>query len=141
MSLPVIFFYIDSRFKTIDSVSSSNFKIDLNQTLLFPPNAVFYIDDISIPHSWYTVEENMNDKLYIYLSPKEVNQDNDGVIYKIIKIESGNYTGADLATELNLKINEQLTIAGKPNVFQCYFNAKKKPYQYQQYIMKSHFKY
>ena len=83
MSLPVKKIYIDSRFKTNDSVSSSNFKIDLKQTLLFPPNSVFYIDDISIPHSWYTVEENVNDKLYIYLSPKEVNEDNDGVIYKI----------------------------------------------------------
>ena len=92
---------------------------------MFPPNSVFYIDDISIPHSWYTVEENVNDKLYIYLSPKDVNEDNDGVIYKIIKIESGNYTGADLATELNLKINQQLTITGKPNFFQVNFNAKK----------------
>ena len=48
--LPTIFFYIDSRSKTSDSVSSSNFKIDLQTTLLFPENSVFYIDDISIPH-------------------------------------------------------------------------------------------
>ena len=42
MSLPVKKIYIDSRFKAHDSVSSSNFKIDLKQTLLFPPNSVLY---------------------------------------------------------------------------------------------------
>jgi hypothetical protein len=65
--LPIKKIYIDSRYKTADSVSSSNFKIDLQTTLLFPENSVFYIDDISIPHSWYTVENDINDRIYIYI--------------------------------------------------------------------------
>ena len=97
MSLPIKKIYIDTRFKTSDSKSSSNFKIDLPNSLYFPSNSVFYIDDIAIPHSWYTIEENINDKLYIYVSPKEPDQDNNGVICRIIKLNYGNYTGADLS--------------------------------------------
>ena len=70
--LPIKKIYIDSKFKTLDSVSSSNFKIDLQSTLLFPENSVFYIDDISIPHSWYTIEENINDRIYIYNTNKQI---------------------------------------------------------------------
>ena len=28
-----------------------------------PDNTVCYIDDISIPHTWYTIEENLNNTL------------------------------------------------------------------------------
>ena len=37
--LPVKKIYIDSKFRRGDSVSSSNFKIDLPQTLKLPDNA------------------------------------------------------------------------------------------------------
>ncbi len=39
--LPIKKVYIDSRFETADSVSSGNFKIDLQSTLLFTENSVF----------------------------------------------------------------------------------------------------
>ena len=65
--LPIKKIYIDSKFKTSDSISNSNFKIDLQNTLLFPENSCFFIDNISIPHSWYTIEENINDRIYIYI--------------------------------------------------------------------------
>ena len=55
MSLPVKKIYVDSRFKTKDSVSHSNFKFELSQSLTLPRNATCYIDDITIPHSWYNV--------------------------------------------------------------------------------------
>ncbi len=65
MTLPIKK-YIDTRYKTVDSISSTNFKINLPQSLTFPDNSVFYIDDVSIPNAWYVVEENINDKLYIH---------------------------------------------------------------------------
>ena len=123
--LPIKKIYIDSKFKTSDSVSSSNFKIDLQNTLLFPENSVFYIDDVSIPHSWYTVEENINDKLYIHVTPKQTDQDYSGVLYKIVKIDSGNYTGADLATELLSKIGLAINLQSRPNMLQVSFSARK----------------
>ncbi len=58
--------YIDTKYKTPDSRSTSDFKFELPETLHFDNNSVFYVDDIAIPHSWYTVED-FNNKLYIYI--------------------------------------------------------------------------
>ena len=62
--LPIKKIYIDSRFMSSDSVSSSNFKIDLPQNVDLPNDVVFYMDDICIPYSWYTIDEDRNNKLY-----------------------------------------------------------------------------
>ena len=35
--------YVNSRYKTIDSVSDSNFKFELPYVLTMPSNAIFYI--------------------------------------------------------------------------------------------------
>ena len=53
--LPIKKIYIDSRFMSSDSQSSSNFKIDLPQNIDLPEDTVFYMDDICIPNSWYTI--------------------------------------------------------------------------------------
>ena len=47
--------YVDSIYKTNDSIGNSDFKFELQEALDLPDNAVCYIDDISIPHSWYTI--------------------------------------------------------------------------------------
>ena len=44
--------YIDSKYKTNDSISNSDFKTELQEALDLPDNTVCYIDGISIPHSW-----------------------------------------------------------------------------------------
>ena len=62
--LPIKKIYVDSTYKTKDSVSNANFKIALPQTMFMPDNTVFYIDDVAIPHSWYTVED-FNKKLVL----------------------------------------------------------------------------
>ena len=59
--------YIDSKFRTSDSNSSSDFKYELPDTLSFHENTVFYLDDISIPNSWNTVFDAINNKLYFEL--------------------------------------------------------------------------
>ena len=61
--LPIKKLYIDSRFKSSDSASDSDFKIDLPQNLLMPEGTGFYIDDISIPVSWYTIDDGRNNNL------------------------------------------------------------------------------
>ena len=48
--LPIKKIYIDTRFMSSDSESSSNFKVDLPTTVTLPEDTVFYIDDICIPH-------------------------------------------------------------------------------------------
>ena len=47
--------YIDSRYSTSDSNSNSDFKFELKEQIDVPENTVCYIDDISIPHSWYKI--------------------------------------------------------------------------------------
>jgi hypothetical protein len=125
MSIPVKKIYVDTKYKTRDSVSTSNFKIELPETLLFPDNCVFYIDDVCIPHSWYVVEEGVNDKLYIYLTPAVPDEDSTGITYSIIQISSGNYTGADLAAELQLQFTKTINNSLHPNMFSTTYNAKK----------------
>ena len=57
--------YIYSRYKSNGSVSNSDFKFELKEGLYLPDNTVCYIDDISIPHTWYTIEGHLNNTLYI----------------------------------------------------------------------------
>ena len=59
--------YIDTKFKTSDSRSTSDFSIELPETKHFENNSVFYIDDLACGHVWYTIETDINDKLYLYL--------------------------------------------------------------------------
>ena len=57
--------YIDSRFKTSDSVSHTDFKYDLGMSVNMPDGAHFSTDDVNIPNSWYSVEQGVNSLLYV----------------------------------------------------------------------------
>ena len=93
--LPVKKIFVDSRYRTKDSISSSNFKFELSETILLPHNTGFYIDDIAIPHTLYTIEPNYNDKLYMRVSPLDPCPDNNGVIDVIVTIAPGFYNVPD----------------------------------------------
>ena len=58
--------YVDSRYNTNDSVSNSIFKFELKEAFDLPDSTVCDIDDISIPHTWFTIEGNLNNTLYNY---------------------------------------------------------------------------
>ena len=80
--LPIKKIYIDTRFMSSDSESSSNFKVDLPTTVTLPEDTVFYIDDICIPHSWYTIDEERNNKFYFKI----------GSTSYVKTVPSGNYS-------------------------------------------------
>ena len=94
--LPLKQIYIDSRHKTNDSVSDSNFKIELPTVLQMPANTVFFVTDVCIPHVWKTIETDYNDKLYI--------QTIDNATYQsvnwVVPLAAGTYTNTTLATAL-----------------------------------------
>ena len=121
MALPIKKIYIDTKYKSADSVSDSDFKIDLPQSLTFPENSVFYIDDVSIPHSWYVIESGINDKLYLNVIADDGSLD----AFYDITISQGNYNGVDLATELGIRINNDVFISNLPNVFAVTYSAKR----------------
>lgn len=106
-SLPIKKIYIDSRFKSSDSASDSNFKVDLPVPITLPDNTVCYIDDISIPVSWYTIQSGVNNAFYFRIA---------GVNY-VSYLPAGNYTLTTLNDTLvkEMNIHENLFTAA-PNV-------------------------
>ena len=119
MSLPLKKIYVDTRYRTSDSVSTSNFKIELPYSVVLPENSTFQLTDICIEHSWLTVETGINDTIYIralsYAGPQEQ------VFDVLVVLPSQNYTGSTLAAAIQSSLNTQLE-AGLP-VFSAVYNA------------------
>ena len=119
MSLKYKKLYIDTRFKTPDSKSTSDFKIRLPETISFEGNTCFYIDDFTCGHSWTSIED-FNNKFYLYITDNN-NIDNKWAF--IVTINNGNYTSANFVIELQNK----LRTAAAPihtNLFNVYNNIK-----------------
>ena len=99
--------YVDSRFRTNDSDGNSDFKFELIEALDLADNAVCYVDDISIPHTWRTIE-SYNNKFYIILRTTVVNADTTETYNwfpYVLTLEEGNYDGYRLASGLQDLIN------------------------------------
>lgn len=97
--LPLKKIYIDSRHSTGDSKNSSNFKIELATSYKMPPDTVFFITDVCIPHSWKTVETGINDRLYFSITINFIGIPRKS--FYIATIASGLYDGAGFTTALN----------------------------------------
>lgn len=95
-TLPIRKIYIDSRWCTPDSVSSSNFKVQVPRTMQMPDNTVFFVNDVCIPHTWTTVETGFNDKLYILLLQTPAGTYTNHVLTLLAQ----NYTVATFIVEL-----------------------------------------
>ena len=97
--LPVNKIYIDSRQRTSDTQSSSNFKIELDRGYRLPNATVFFITDVCIPHSWMTVETGSNDNIYFMIT------ENGGLTftYYIATMIPGVYDGPGFKTALNVR--------------------------------------
>jgi len=61
--LPIKKIYVDTRHKTSDRISTSDFSIVLPETINLPEGAVCYVDDVCIPYTWYTITDNFNDQI------------------------------------------------------------------------------
>ena len=55
MSLPIKKVYVNSRYKTKDSISDSNFKFELPYVLTMPSNAFVYITAVCIRNLFKTI--------------------------------------------------------------------------------------
>ena len=107
--LPIKKIYIDSRFKSSDSASYSDFKIDLPISFLMPEDTGFYIDDVCIPHTWYPISERNNVIAFRF-------KGTDRVGYVI----PGNYTTATLGAAIATAMNNAYALGAS---FESIYNA------------------
>jgi hypothetical protein len=99
--------YVDTRFKTDDSNSDSDFYIELPRAMNVPEKCVCYIDDIVLPVSWTMIDER-NSQLYLsaYI---------DGVVSTFtLTLASGNYNGATFSAALEALMNTVLNPLDTP---------------------------
>ena len=91
--------YIDTRFKTADSRSDSDFTIEQPKTINIPEYTIAYINDIVLPVSWTTIDER-NNNLYYSIS-HYVNGGYETSCW-VAPTDFKNYNGSTLVTELML---------------------------------------
>ena len=112
--------YIDSKFRT--EGTSSNFKYELPETLYCEESSVVYVDDICIPVSFWTIEENINNKVYLYLYDT-ISTDNKASF--IISLTPGNYTSQEFSNELQAQLKSATDNSLKTNIFTCTYSSRK----------------
>ena len=105
--LPIKKIYVDSRHKTEDSISDSNFKFPLPFVLTMPHNATFFISDICIPHIWCTIDKDVNDKLYVGVGHRNPVMTSYITTWfdHICVVPPGNYDESSLTAAINLLVH------------------------------------
>jgi hypothetical protein len=102
----------DSRFKTPESKSDSDFTIELSDNIELEPNIGCIVQDITIPHTWYNISQ-LNNSLYFSLN------DNDYIIrlaprtYDIFSLADAIENAMNEAT--NAVVVDAFTVVGDPN--------------------------
>ena len=111
--------YIDSSYKV--NGTSSECTIDLPETVQLEDNMLCQIHEVSIPHSWYSIN-NTNNNLYFrhQVLPLDVPS---GAIYLKIPIPEGNYTASELTTDLETQLNTYFDTVDRPNTYTVRYNA------------------
>ena len=94
--LPIKKIYIDTRQRTADSASHSDFSVDLPTTYLMPDDTGFYVEDICIPISWWTIEEGVNDTLLWGMQLLGFTE----ALPRMDRIPAGIYTSEELGTAI-----------------------------------------
>jgi len=114
--IPIKKVYIDSRFKTKDSKSNSEFKYELAESVELPDKCVCFVDDVIIPVSWYNIDENSKN-IYVRRYQDLSNTKTD----RIVPIEVNNHT-ADTLTDA---VQNALNTAFGGGVFTVTYDARK----------------
>ena len=89
--------YIDSYYRV--SGTSSDFTIDLPETVQLEDNMLCQIHEVSIPHSWYSIKKGVNDRIFIDV---EYTGTGAWTSRAMITLTEGHYTVAELASHLQV---------------------------------------
>ena len=120
MKLDITKIYIDTRFRTKNSKSETDFNIELPRSFNIPDGVVAHIDDIVLPVSWSTIDER-NNKVYVVFSALTTTNE------VVIELDKQNYDGAQFASTLQDALNASalgFTHAGYvvESTFTCAYN-------------------
>jgi hypothetical protein len=99
--------YIDTRYRTADSASGSDFFIELPLSINIPDKCICYIDDIVLPVSWTMIDSRNN---YVYLVLKIGTTINE----LRVQIPNGNYNGITFSSTLQDVMNSALNPYSTP---------------------------
>jgi hypothetical protein len=88
---------IDSRFRQVDSKSTTDFRVELPETIYMDSGMTCVLWDICLPVTWLTVEPDVNDKLYFRIYQSDATTFSD----YIMNITSRNYNRSEVVEELN----------------------------------------
>jgi hypothetical protein len=92
--------FFDSRHRTPSSASSSDFSLELLESIEIPRESEVRLHDVSIPYSWRTVEQNLNDHIYLSQEPAT-----GPVTHHRLTLPEGQYDGRSLATAIGSLLN------------------------------------
>ena len=118
--------YIDSYYKV--SGTSSNFTIDLPETVQLEENMLCQIHEVSIPHSWYSINSTNNNLYFRHqvIPPGVI----AGITYRKVTIPEGNYTAVDLAQTIEIASNLLVDTGDRPNTYSISYNTSTNKYTF-----------
>ena len=107
--------YVNSKYRVSDSRSTSDFKIELQDTFEIPDNTIMQVHEVAIPNAWYSINTN-NQNLYFrhQILPPATPQ---GITYRRIEIPVGNYTAPELATAIQIQLNTFFDSGGRTDSY------------------------
>jgi hypothetical protein len=110
-------FFIDTRHRTPESSNSSDFTIELNESIEIPRGSRVRLHDVSLPYAWRTVESGVNDKLDLGQQPA-----GGAPQWNILTIPAAQYDGRSLAATIQILMNAAAAPAWGANPFTATYN-------------------
>ena len=86
-------------------ISLKNFKIQLSRNIYLPEKCVMHIENITMPHAWYSIETGINNLIYVKV----------GTTCFIATIPSTNYIGSTFATAAATALGNGFTCSYEVN--------------------------
>ena len=100
---------VDSRFRTKESVSNSDFFINLPVgAVSVPKGSLMYVDSVCLSHAWPTVQTGINDRLYVQERVTGTSPDT----MHTIQLTPGTYNAEELKDELVVRLNAVSVLTG-----------------------------
>ena len=113
--------YVNSKYRTSNSRSISDFQIELRETFEIPDGTTMQVHELAIPNTWYSINEN-NRNLYFehrVLPPATPT----GTTYLRIEIPLGNYTPPELESTIQRELNFFFDVTGRENTYTVSYNT------------------